>query len=238
MPTKPDQAFILAAGMGTRLRPYTDTMPKPMVDVGGQSIIKRTIDKLDQAGVCKIAINTHYLAEVLEDHLSSITKPEIIFSREESLLNTGGGIKKALHHLNDEPFYIINGDALWEDKGFPALNRLAQAWDDHTMDILILLQPVNKMALTHGVGDYHLDDDGKATRSKNKDGNYMFAGIRIASPRIFNETGDDAFSFLTLMDKAESQGRLYGIAHDGAWHHISTPEELEAVDHHLRKTTA
>lgn len=234
MHDKPDKAFVLAAGMGTRLRPYTDKMPKPMVDVGGQSIIKRTLEKLHEAGVQTVVINTHYLAETIENHLSDVVVPHIAFSRENNLLDTGGGIKNALHHFGNQPFYIINGDALWEDKEIPALDRLSETWDDSKMDILMLLQPTDRMTLTKGVGDYHLYEDGQSSRSKDKDGSHMFAGIRIAHPRIFEGIDENVFSFLTLMDKAQDRGRLFGISHDGAWHHISTPEELEAVDKHLR----
>ncbi len=238
MPHKPDKAFILAAGMGSRLRPYTDTMPKPMVDIGGTSIIKRTLAKLEEAGVQNVVVNTHYLADIIEAHLSDVKTPNIIFSREEDLLDTGGGIKKALHHFNGQPFYIINGDALWEDTSVPALENLFRHWNEDAMDMLLLLQPVDGMSLTNGVGDYHLLENGRAERSKDKSGSHMFAGIRIAHPRIFEGVTDTTFSFLMLMDKAEQQGRLYGIEHDGAWHHISTPAELEAVDRHLRKGPA
>lgn len=235
MTDAPQKAFILAAGKGTRLRPYTDTMPKPMVCVGGKSIIKRTLEKLYDAGVKDTVVNSCHLADVLEDHLKDWTSPRIIWSRETELLETGGGVKLALHHFGQDAFYLINGDALWTEgnKG-PALSRLAQAWDDSTMDLLLLLQPVNGMTLTNGVGDYQLNADGTAQRTPNKDGTHMFAGIRIVHPRLFQGTSDGAFSFLQLMDKAEKSGRLYALEHDGAWHHISTPEELKRVDSAMR----
>jgi len=235
MTHKPDKAFLLAAGMGTRLRPYTDSLPKPMVEIGGRSIIRRAIEKLADAGVRDITVNLHHLAPVLESHLEDIKNPAIHLSHEEELLETGGGIKKALGNMRGESFYIINGDALWEDTGAPALRRLADAWNESKMDILLLLQPVGGMSLTRGVGDYTIDADGRARRAKNRDGDHMFAGIRIAHPRIFDASPDAAFSFLTLMDKAEEQGRLYALPHHGAWHHISTPEELHAVDRSFRE---
>jgi len=226
----PDKAFILAAGMGTRLRPHTDTIPKPMVEIAGQSIIRRTIDKLGQQGVKEIVVNTHHLAPVLEKHLKDISSPKIIISHEEELLDTGGGLKKALHHFGDNPYYIINGDALWDDKTPNALQRLADAWDASKMDILLLLQSVATMSVTHGVGDYHLQADGKVKRARKRDAAFMFAGVRIAHPRIFKDSAEGPFSFLSMMDKAETENKLYAIQHDDAWYHISTPEDLAAVD--------
>lgn len=227
---KPNKAFILAAGKGTRLRPHTDTMPKPMVPVAGRSIIKRTIEKLAAIGVEEIVINLHHLGDVLKDHLKDVTSPRLIFSYEDDLLETGGGLKKAIHHFY-EPYFIINGDALWDEEGdVPALQTLANIWDGEKMDILLLLEPKDKMVKTQFVGDYAILPDGRAQRSKDKSGDYMFAGIRIANPRIFEHAPDGAFSFLQLMDRAEEQGRLYGTAHNAEWYHISTPEDLSAVD--------
>lgn len=226
---KPKKAFILAAGMGTRLRPYTDTMPKPMVAINGISIIRRAIEKLQQAGVCEIVINLHYLADVLKDHLADICSPNIILSYEDALLNTGGGVQKQISRFEGKPFYIINGDALWDDGTPTALERLANKWDGNTMDILLLLEPEEKM-ISGFVGDYDCDVMGHAIRNTNKEGTYMFAGIRIAHPRIFDGLQEGSLSFLSLMDKAQQDKRLFGVVHNDAWYHISTPEDLEAVD--------
>ncbi len=235
----PFKAFILAAGKGTRLRPYTDTVPKPMVEVGGISIIKRTLAKLAAEGVEEVVVNLHHLGDVLADHLKNVQEPRIILSPESELLETGGGVKKALQHFAGEPFYLINGDALWDEgEGAAALSRLAKVWDPTTMDMLLLLQPVNGMTLTNGVGDYTLRTDGHAIRALDKSGDYMFAGVRIVHPRLFEGSPDGAFSFLSLMDKAQQNGRLFGLAHSGAWHHISTPEELLRVDDAYRKGLA
>lgn len=233
---KPDKAFILAAGMGSRLRPYTDTMPKPMVPVAGKSIIHRTLEKLAKEGVSEVVVNAHYLAPILQDHLKLLQHPKIIFSHEEELLDTGGGVKKMLHIFGDQPFYMINGDALWEENPRnTALSRLSAAWDTNRMDMILLLQKSEVMTLTHGVGDYDLMPDGRAVRRSDKGGTHMFAGIRILHPRLFEGTPDGAFSFLSLMDKAQQNDRLFAIEHDGQWHHISTPEELERVDAAYRK---
>ncbi len=194
--------IILAAGKGTRLRPYTDTMPKPMVSVAGKSIIHRTLEKLAAQGVSDVVVNLHHLAPVLEEHLAGISAPRIILSQEDDLLDTGGGLKRALHHFAGDPFFIINGDALWDEGEAPALQALAERWHPDKMDILMLLEPKELMTLTEAVGDYHLAGDGRAMRAKDKSGDYMFTGIRIAHPRIFDGAPDGAFSFLTLMDKA------------------------------------
>lgn len=228
-------AFIMAAGHGTRMRPLTDTMPKPMVAVGGKPLINHIIEKLTEAGVNNITINTHYLNQVIEKHIKSINRPQINISHEPVLLDTGGGIKKALQHIGDSVFYHINGDAFWTDnaQGTTALSRLSEAWDDSAMDILMLLIPVAHMTLTEGVGDYDIMPDGRAVRSKNKSGQFMFTGIRLTHPRIFKFVQDEIFSFLPPMDEAEKQGRLHAIIHDGEWHHISTPRDVESINSHL-----
>lgn len=236
MTKKPDKAFILAAGKGTRLRPYTDTMPKPMVPINGTSIIQRTIEKLSHEGVKTIVINLHHLGDVLKGHLAGVSSPQIIFSEEKELLETGGGIKKALHHFGNDPFFIINGDALWDDDPQnPALSLISSLWDDSVMDILLFLEPKEQMKATRFVGDYTLNDSGHPVRCRDLSGNYMFGGVRIAHPRIFAGTKDGPFSFLSLMDRAEEQGRLHAYIHDRAWYHISTPDDLEEVDALFRR---
>jgi MurNAc alpha-1-phosphate uridylyltransferase len=229
--TIPTKAFILAAGKGTRLQPYTDHAPKPMVEIAGKSIIHRTLEKLAAAGVEEVVVNLHHLAPVLEKHLQHVTNPRIILSHEDDLLETGGGIRKALSHFGDEPFYIINGDALWDEgPSGSAFDRLAALWDPAKMDILLFLEPKNQMPESQFVGDYHVHEDGQAARALDKSGDTMFAGIRIAHPRIFEGSPDGAFSFLSLMDKAQAAGKLHGMVHDSAWYHISTPRDVEDVN--------
>ena len=234
MSIRPDHAFILAAGMGKRLRPYTDTVPKPMVEIGGRPIIDRTIDKLAAAGVKHITVNTHYMADIIEAHLKKRRDVEIVFSREETLLDTGGGVKKALPALGDAPFYVIAGDAVWtEGPSGSALLRLADAWDAEKMDVITLLQPLSAMTLTDGVGDFDLAADGRTIRRPDKTGSYMWTNIRINTPDIFRDAPEGAFSFLGIMDKVEAAGRFYALPHDGEWHHISTAAELERVNKDL-----
>lgn len=232
-----DTAFILAAGFGKRLRPYTDDKPKPMVEVNGVPMIDQALGKLAETGIKQCVVNTHYKAEVLQDHLKRRSaNPQTIISHEPEILDTGGGIANGLSHFA-APFFVVSGDSVWEDAAHKAtLEQMKDVWDAKKMDILLLLQPVETMTLTLGVGDYDLDTQGRATRSKDQSGAYMWTSIRINSPHIFEYAPDGPFSYLELLDKAQQQGRLYGIVHDGIWHHISTPEDLEAVNGHKTAT--
>ncbi len=235
----PSRAFILAAGFGTRLRPYTDDCPKPMVKVARRSLIWRCLDKLRDIGVIEVVVNLHYMADVLAAHLSEYMQDHpnmnIHLSFEADILDTGGGIRNALHYFRGEPFYVIAGDALWEDENIPALEMLANHWDAQKMDIITLLQPVDKMYLTCGIGDYDLLDNGLARRSLDKTGAYMWSNIRINSSHIYDGQAANSFSFLPIMDLCEKNKRLYALEHDGSWHHISTPKDLENVDHYFCK---
>jgi MurNAc alpha-1-phosphate uridylyltransferase len=227
----PDKAFILAAGLGTRMRPLTDRIPKPLAEVGAQTLLSRTIDQLQQTGAKKIVINTHHLAQQITDHLKNRPGPEIVLSHEPILLDTAGGIKKALKHFGDEPFFVLSGDGLWTDASeAPALQTLAAKWDAAKMDILILLQPVSTMKLTQGVGDYDILEDGRAVRSKAQTGTHMFTSMRINHPRIFDGVPDGPSSYLALLDQAEKAGTLFAVEHQGDWHHISTLADLQTVN--------
>jgi MurNAc alpha-1-phosphate uridylyltransferase len=224
----PTKAFILAAGFGKRLRPFTDNIPKPMVSIGQSTLLDRTINHLKEVGVNEFIVNTHYKADVIHNHLDD--HENIHISYEEEILDTGGGIKKAYHHFNDEDFYVLSGDGLWSNgPDASTLERLAEAWDPKIMDILMLLQPIERMQATKGVGDYDLDNQGRATRSLTQEGRYMFTSIRINRSHIFQNTPHGSFSYLELMDKAQAQGRLYGLINDGEWYHISTPQDLESA---------
>lgn len=233
---KPDRAFILAAGLGTRLRPLTDSRPKPLALVNGKTLLDRTLDQLAEAGIKQAVINTHYLSGQIENHVQSRRNPKTVISHEPVLLDTGGGIKNALHHFKDEPFFVFSGDGLWQDAPrHSALDAMAEKWDPQAMDILILLQRVDDMRLTQGIGDYDINPDGRAVRLKDKTGSFMFTSMRLHHPRIFESAPEGAFSYLTLLDEAERQGRLHALIHDGAWHHISTMRDLGAVDQFYKK---
>lgn len=229
--SKIDQGFILCAGFGTRMRPLTDTMPKPMVPINGKPMVDHVLDSFAAHGIDRAIINTHYLGDVLKDHLKNRKDITITLSHEDDILDTGGGIVKALPLLEEGAFYISSGDSYLQDgQGESALYRMEDAWDADKMDILILLQPVENMILTHGVGDYDLDKNGRATRSLDQSGAYMFTSLRINAPHIFDDTPSGAFSYLQLLDQAQARGRLYGIVHNGDWHHISTPDDVTRVN--------
>ena len=235
----PYKAFILAAGFGTRLRPYTDDRPKPMVEVNGRSLIYRTLDKLRAAKISEVVVNAHYKADVLAQHLNDYAAQHgdiiIHISRESDILDTGGGVKNALHYFDNKPFYVIAGDNLWEDGEIPALERLVKGWDSNKMDILTLMQPLESMKLTGGVGDYDLLENGLVRRSLDKSGAYMWSNIRLNHPLIYEDIEGKSFSFLDIMDKYEAQKRFSALVHDGNWHHISTPKDLETVDEYYKK---
>ncbi len=227
----PEHAFILAAGQGTRMRPHTDDKPKPMVTINNKPILEHTLEKLENAGVKNVTINLYYLGDRIEKHFKDRQAPVITFSHETELLETGGGVKFGLHTMADKPFYLINGDAFWDDtEELSALDQLAEAWDPDTMNILLLLQPASQMSSTKDVGDYNMTKDGRLTRTDDGSGQYIFTGIRITKPSALDNTPEGAFSFLECMDKAQEAGTLYGIEYKGEWHHISTPEDLDRVN--------
>lgn len=225
-----DQAFILCAGMGSRMRPYTDDRPKPMVELGGQPLLAHTIRQLKKAGVKKIGVNTHYKADVIRNWLTE-NEPDVFISHEETLLDTGGGLKKALPHFENKPFFSINGDAFWvDDPKMKSLNTLRNHWEGGKMDILLLLQDIHTMPENQAVGDYDMDDEGHAVRAPDKNGQYMFTSIRIHHPRIFDRAPDGAFNYRDLMDHAQAQKRLIALQNPGQWYHISTPQDLHGVE--------
>lgn len=217
----PKKAFVLAAGMGERMRPLTDRCPKPLLAVGGRTMLDRCLDALEDAGVDDVVVNTFYLGAMIEEHVRRRRSPRIMISRESALLDTGGGVKKMLPFFGEEPFYVLNADIVWTDGREPALKALAGKWDASKMDLLLLL---HKSA--DGKGDYHLAEGSDRPVFAQKSGNYIFAGPRIVHPRLFDPSKDGAFSFLELFHKAENQGRLCGLRHDGEWHHVGTPGEF------------
>ncbi len=236
---KPNKAFILAAGLGTRMRPLTNERPKPMVEVSGRSIIWHILDKLRAIDVRYVVVNTHYMADLLAQHMTDYQAlyPDmnIVISYENVVLDTGGGIVKALPHFDGQPFYVIAGDAFWEDGSVSALEALANAWDADKMDVLTWMQSAEDMSLTCGVGDYDIEADGKVRRSLEKTGAYMWTNIRINSAHIYDGAPKGAFSVLPIMDGCEKVGRYFAIETRSIWHHISTPEDLKAVDMHVRR---
>ncbi len=235
--TSPTRAMVLAAGLGERMRPLTDSTPKPLIEVRGRPMIDRVLDRLDAAGVREAVVNLHHLGDRLEQHLADRRRPKILFSPEEVLLDTGGGVTKALPHLGKQPFFALNGDVVWLDGGQPALERLAAAWDDAEMDVLLLLHPTVFAHGYHGSGDFFMSPVGRLRRRREREvAPFIFTGIQVLHPRFFTDLPEGAFSLNLLYDRAAEAERLWGLRHDGEWFHVGTPEALAEVEdalHHM-----
>ena len=230
-------AMVLAAGLGLRMRPLTGTLPKPLVEVAGKPLIAYGFDKLRAAGVTKAVVNVHYLAQQIEAWATKQASPAIEISDERrELLDTGGGIVRALPHLGEAPFFVINSDSFWVDGAEPALERLRQAWDDRTMDCLLLLCPLDRTVGYEGAGDFMIDAGGGLTRRGRSAGKALvYAGAYLVHPRLFAGAPMGKFSMNLLWDTAISKGRLFGIAHDGRWIHVGSPEAVAAAARALAK---
>ena len=226
--------MVLAAGLGKRMRPLTETVPKPLIEVGGQTMLDRALDRLAAFGIAEVAVNSHYLGERIESHLAARPGPRTTVSREKILLDTGGGVVNALDRLGDLPFFVINADIAWLDGPTPALERLAQGWDDTAMDALMLM---HRCVAAHGYdgrGDYFMDADGALHRRAARDVSpYVFTGVQILHPRLFEDAPKGPFSLNLLYDRAQSAERLFGIVHDGEWFHVGTPAALKTADDRL-----
>lgn len=229
--TRINRAMVLAAGLGKRMRPLTDDRPKPLVELAGRSLLDRALDNLAAGGITEFVVNSHYKGEMIAAHLDG--REDIILSPEELLLETGGGVKAALPHLGDSAFLVVNSDAVWCDGSESTVARLAAQWDNTIMDALLLLVPMGTVAGNMGQhpGDYHLEADGRARRRlRGKKAPYLFGGIQILHPRLFEGAPDGPFSLNILYDRAQEAGRLYGLRHDGEWYHVGTPQELAAAE--------
>lgn len=227
----PRRAMVLAAGLGQRMRPLTDNKPKPLLEVAGKPLIDHLLDRLAAAGVAECVVNLHYLAPMMRRHLAERQTPRIELSPEETLLDSGGGVAKALPRLGDAPFLVTNADMLWLDGPRPMLHRLAALWRPEEMDALLLLHPTVAAHGYDGAGDYFLAPDGTARRRRGERvAPFVFTGVQILSPRLFRDLPEGPFSLRLLYDRAEEAGRLYAMRHDGEWFHVGTPEALSATE--------
>jgi len=227
----PKSAMVLGAGLGMRLRPITDSVPKPLIEVCGRTLLDRVIDRLEEEGVERIVVNAHHLAPLIEEHLAKRQGPEIRISFEPDLLETGGGIAKALPLLGDGPFFAANGDILWLNGPMRALGCLKAAWDDGAMDGLLLLHSTVEAYGYSGAGDFWADPSGRLTRRPEREVMpNLFTGVQILHPRLFKDAPDGPFSMNVLYDKAMEAGRLFGVVHDGEWFHIGTAEGLDEAE--------
>lgn len=223
----PRTAMVLAAGFGERMRPLTNTLPKPLVKVAGKALLDHVLDRLKDAGVESAVVNVHYLADQIEEHVAQRTMPRVTISDErEKILNTGGGLIKALPKLGD-PFFHVNSDSIWIEGVRQNLLRLAQGFDPATMDALLLLAPSATSIGYSGRGDFAMAPDGRLRkRAEREVVPFVYAGVAVLSKSFCADAPQGAFSLTTLFDRAAAAGRLHGLRLDGLWMHVGTPDAI------------
>jgi len=230
----PRRAMLLAAGLGTRMRPLTAETAKPLLPLGGRTLMDHALDRLADAGVEQVVVNAHWQAARVVEHLAARQgPPEVIVIEEDDLLETGGAVREALALLGTEPFYIVNGDTVWLDGPSPALARLADAWSDD-LDAVLLLHRSFQVQGGTGDGDFALDALGVPRRPEEKEiVPYIYTGVQLVHPRLFEGSPDGAFSLNLLWDRALAEGKLRAVVHDGLWFHLSTPRDLAEAEFNL-----
>jgi MurNAc alpha-1-phosphate uridylyltransferase len=223
--------MILAAGLGTRMAATVD-QPKPMVPVGGKPLIDYAIERFAGFGIARLVVNVHFGAARVRAHLGRVREPEIVISDESAvLLDTGGGVAKALPLLGRDPFFTHNCDSVLVDGMGDSLERLAESWDDSAMDALMLLAPTIYATGYDGLGDFVMDPDGRLTRrSETRVSPFAWTGVQLVHPRLFEGCPSGRFSLNRLWDRAIEHGRLFGLRHDGWWLHVGTPEARRAAE--------
>ena len=240
MPVKPSKAMVLAAGLGVRMRPLTDRMPKPLVQVAGRALLDHVLDKLADAGVGEAVVNVHYLPDQIIDHTKARARPRVIISDErDQVLGTGGAIVKALPLLGPDPFFHVNADTLWIDGVRPNLARLAETFEPSRMDILLLMAPTASSIGYGGRGDYAMLPDGALRKRKEHQVvPFVYAGVAIMSPAQFADAPAGKFSLTKMFDRANEQERLFGLRLDGVWMHVGTPDAVQAAEEAFLESVA
>lgn len=231
-----DTAMIMAAGRGTRMMPLTANLPKPLIEVAGVALLDHVLDHLRDADVGKIVINTHYQAGQIEQHMAKRAADfEVIISDErELLLDTGGGLIRALPLIGDDPFLCVNADNWWTDDRDNALRRLMSAWDDEVMDVLMLVVPLASANNTQGQGDFDMDSEGRLSRRiLDQQGAFVWTGIQLLSKRLIIDPPSDVFSTNIFWDRAIAEGRCFGLAHEGLWFDVGYPAAILATEQKL-----
>lgn len=235
MSVKIECAMILAAGLGTRMRAVSQQKPKPLVEVAGRTLIDRVLDRCIAAGIGRAVVNVHYKADQIKAHLAKRKDIEIVISDEtDALLDTGGGIAKALPLIGDKPFLSHNSDSLWIEGMGSALERLARTYDPARMDALLLMaSAVTALGYT-GRGDFTMDEEGRLSRREEaRVAPFVWTGVQIVHPRLFEGCPTGPFSLNVLLNHAIEAERLYGIRHDGIWMHVGSPDGLQDAEAHL-----
>ncbi len=238
--TIPTTAMVLAAGLGTRMRPLTDNQPKPLIKVWHKTLLDHGLDALAGAGVGRAVVNVHYLADQIEAHLQQRFAPQIAISDERSkLLDSGGGIKNALQLLGRKPFFLLNADSFWVEGYRPNLPSMAEIWNPQDMDILLLLAPSEHTVGFAGRGDFFMDDDGiLSRRGEQQTAPFVYAGTAILKPEIFSNSPSGPFSINLLFDQAIERRRLFGMRLDGLWLHVGTPAAIVEAESAIAKSAA
>ena len=239
MSPTPRTAMLLAAGLGKRMRPLTDAMPKPLIPVAGKPLLDWGLDALEQAGVERAIVNVHYFGGQIVDHLRHRQKPAVFISDESAeLLDSAGGIVKALPLLGAEPFFVVNADTFWIDQGEPNLHRLALAWDGARMDILLMLADLASATGHSGSTDFLVDRDGRLARAHGAPDGVIYAGAAIVHPRIFAGASAEPHSLNLYFDRAIAAGRLFGLTMQGSWITVGTPDALPAAEDAVARALA
>lgn len=235
MSEMPQTAMVLAAGLGTRMRPLTDETPKPLIKLAGKALMDYALDRFADAGVQRAVVNVHYLADQVEAHVSARNAPEIIISDERDLLlETGGGLKKARAHFGDGPLFCTNTDAVMIDAdGGEACRTLADVWDPTAMDALLLLAPIERASGYDGKGDFEHVKDGRISFRSGDHAPLVFTGLQILKSQLIDEGPEAAFSTRVLWDRALARGRLHGVVFNGDWLHVGDPQGLADAEARL-----
>jgi len=236
----PQSAMVLAAGLGTRMRPLTLTTPKPLVRVAGKPLLTHVLHPLFGATLSRIVINAHHLSDQMQAYIKALGNPSVVLSDEsEALLDSGGGIKKALPLLGPDPFYVLNADSFWIDGPDPNIKRLADQWDPARMDILLLLATRNQSTGYDGAGDFTMTPDGSLRfRGDEPTAPYIYAGCGILKPGLFEHKPDGPFSLSLLFRQAAAENRLCGLVLDGAWMHVGTVAAITETEQRLKSLGA
>jgi N-acetyl-alpha-D-muramate 1-phosphate uridylyltransferase len=232
---RPRAAMILAAGLATRMRPLTAETAKPLLMLGGRTLLDHALDQLTAEGIANVVVNAFWQADKVVAHLAlRPPPPATIVLREAVLLDTGGGVRNALPHLGPAPFFVINGDAFWLNGPIPALSRLAAAFDD-TTDVVLLVHRTFQVHADTGLGDFAVNQLGVPRRRREREvAPYIFAGVSLMRPGLLDGMPDGAFSLNRAWDRAMETGRIRVVVHDGIWFHLSAPADLTKAEQMLR----
>lgn len=227
----PATAMVLAAGLGKRMRPITDTMPKPLVKIAGKTLLDWSLDSLAAAGVTKAVVNVHYFPQQIIDHVADRKTPRIVISDESTgLLDSAGGIVRALPEIGDDPFFVVNADTFWIDQGEPNLRRLALEWDEASMDILLMLSHLHTATGHSGGTDFLVAPGGALRRAAGDPSGLIYAGAAIVHPRIFAGATAGPSSLNRYFDEAIATGRLFGMPMQGQWITVGTPDAIAPAE--------